>query len=137
MNDSYNLRMTESRKAIMSALCGARWHPTADEVYLTVRKVVPRVSLATVYRNLDFLAKAGMIRTVAVAGEQRRYDGSLSEHHHIRCSVCGRIDDVDLVHPLNISELLSNDERYDVQGYTLCFVGVCKECSGNGDARNG
>lgn len=136
MNDSHNLRMTDSRKAIMSVLTGARWHPTADEVYLLVRKTVPRVSLATVYRNLDLLAKAGLIRTVAVAGEQRRYDGTLSDHHHIRCSVCGRIDDVDLESPLSVSELLSDDEGYSVQGYTLCFVGVCKECAGNGGARN-
>jgi Fe2+ or Zn2+ uptake regulation protein len=91
-----------------------------------------KVSLGTVYRNLDLLATQGLIRTLATAGEQRRYDGTLEEHHHIRCEVCGRIDDIELGKTERLDELLVDDTGYEVHGYTLCFVGVCKECAGNG-----
>ena len=136
MSDNQTLRMTESRKAILSALSNVKAHPTADEVYLMVRRDVPNVSLGTVYRNLDILAKRGLIRALATAGEPRRYDGMLEEHHHIVCEVCGRIDDVEVGDTEPLEELVVDCEGYEVHGYTLCFAGVCRECSGNGKDRN-
>ena len=132
MNSSNSVRMTQSRKAILSALAGTTAHPTADEVCVMVRETLPRVSLGTVYRNLDVLAKHGLIRTLAEAGEQRRYDGKLEDHHHIRCDVCGRVDDIELTEPGRVEGLLEDGRGYDVRGYTLCFNGVCRECAGNG-----
>ena len=132
MSDSPAIRMTQSRKAILSALGRTRAHPTADEVYSLVRAELPKVSLGTVYRNLDLLAKEGLIRALAMAGEQRRYDGVLDEHHHIRCEVCGRVDDIELGNTERLEELLVDDRGYEVHGYTLCFTGVCRECAGNG-----
>lgn len=136
MNENRDLRMTESRRAILAALSGTRAHPTADEVYTMVRKKLPRVSLGTVYRNLDILARGGLIRTIAEAGEQRRYDGTMSEHHHIRCTVCGRVEDVELDPSAALDHMIRDDRGYSVQGYTLCFEGVCRECAGNGGALN-
>jgi Fur family ferric uptake transcriptional regulator len=132
MNNGRAIRMTESRKAILSALSRTTAHPTADEVYSLVRAELPKVSLGTVYRNLDLLAKQGLIRALAIAGEQRRYDGMLDDHHHIRCEVCGRIDDVEFGNTERLDELLVDDRGYEVHGYTLCFTGVCRECAGNG-----
>ena len=132
MSDRPAIRMTESRKAILSALGGTRAHPTADEVYSMVRAELPKGSLGTVYRNLHLLAKQGLIRTLATAGEQRRYDGMLDDHHHIRCEVCGRIDDIELGNNERLDEFLVDSRGYEVHGYRLCFTGVCKECAGNG-----
>lgn len=132
MSDGHAIRMTQSRKAILSALGRTKAHPTADEVYSIVREQLPKVSLGTVYRNLDLLAKQGLIRTLATAGEQRRYDGVLDDHHHIRCEVCGRIDDIELANTERLDELVVGGKGYEVHGYTLCFVGICRECAGNG-----
>ena len=132
MSDRSAVRMTESRKAIISALSATKAHPTADEVYSIVRAELPKVSLGTVYRNLDLLAKQGLIRTLATAGEQRRYDGMLDDHHHIRCEICGRIDDIELGNTDRLEELVIDGRGYEVHGYTLCFTGVCRECAGNG-----
>ena len=132
MSNSQAIRMTESRKAILSVLGRTTAHPTADEVYLMVRAKLPKVSLGTVYRNLDVLAKQGLIRTLAAAGEQRRYDGMLDDHHHIRCEVCGRVDDIELGNTERLAELVVDGGGYDVHGYRLCFIGVCRECAGNG-----
>lgn len=132
MSDSQAIRMTQSRKAILTALSAAELHPTADDVYSIVREELPKISLGTVYRNLDLLAKHGFIRALATAGEPRRYDGMLEEHHHIRCDVCGRIDDVTLGRTEPFEELVVDGAGYEVHGYTLCFKGVCRECAGNG-----
>jgi Fur family ferric uptake transcriptional regulator len=124
--------MTESRKAILSALGAAHSHPSAEEVYAMVRAAVPKVSLGTVYRNLDLLVREGLVRTVATAGEPRRYDSVLEDHHHIRCEVCGRLDDVELGDGQRLEELIADDRGYEVHGYTLHFIGTCGECAGNG-----
>jgi Fur family ferric uptake transcriptional regulator len=129
MGDGRPLRMTESRKAILSALEGDHSHPTADEVYETVRRSIPRISLGTVYRNLDLLAREGLITAISDAGEQRRYDAGRSQHHHVRCEVCGRLDDVTLDDPHAIEQMLSERCGYEIHGYRLCFVGVCGRCS--------
>lgn len=120
--------MTESRKAILSVLSAVELHPTADEVYSIVREQLPKISLGTVYRNLDLLAKHGFIRALATAGEPRRYDGMLEEHHHIRCEVCGRIDDVAIGHTVPFEELIVDEAGYEVHGCRLCYTGVCTEC---------
>lgn len=129
MNVSRPMRMTESRKAILSVLRATRGHPTADEIHRLVREELPRISLGTVYRNLDRLEKEGLIRTLVAAGQQRRYDGVLREHHHIRCERCGRVDDIELKDAAEVEELVVDGRGYELRGYTLCFVGLCSECA--------
>lgn len=129
MMEDHELRMTESRKAILSALECTRSHPTADEVYEIVREELPRVSLATVYRNLDLLAREGLVTVLSEAGEQRRYDVAGPRHHHVRCEVCGRLDDVALEDPDAVEEMLRDASGYEIHGYSLCFVGTCSRCS--------
>jgi Fur family ferric uptake transcriptional regulator len=130
MTDDHVLRMTESRKAILSVLRCTTSHPTADEIYEMVRERIPRVSLGTVYRNLDLLAREGLVTVLSEAGEQRRYDAAGARHHHVRCEVCGRLDDVTLEDPDAIQEMLKDAGGYEIHGYSLCFVGRCRSCSG-------
>jgi Fur family ferric uptake transcriptional regulator len=120
--------MTESRRAILEALEETASHPTADEVYEIVRERLPKVSLGTVYRNLDLLAREGLIAAISDAGEQRRYDVAGSHHHHVRCEVCGRLDDVAIDRSEEIEDMLSDRCGYEIHGYRLCFVGVCQDC---------
>jgi Fur family ferric uptake transcriptional regulator len=126
------LRMTENRRAILSALAKAKVHPTAEDVHRIVRRSLPRISLGTVYRNLDVLEREGLVRTVNVAGEQRRYDAVLEDHHHVVCESCGRIDDVEVRDAQRLEALLVDGKGYQVHGCTLCFTGVCRECAANG-----
>ncbi|MBN2566158.1 MAG: transcriptional repressor [Candidatus Eisenbacteria bacterium] len=121
--------MTESRREILSALENSESHPTADELHELVRARLPRISLGTIYRNLDILAREGLITVLTDAGAQRRYDGMERHHHHVRCSVCGRLDDVTLDNPDEIRQLLVDSKGYDIRGYTLCFTGLCRSCA--------
>lgn len=128
MGSETTLRMTRQRRAILDELQSMRAHPTADDVYARVRRRLPRVSLGTVYRNLERLSADGVIRTLTLAGKQRRFDGSPEEHDHVRCVRCGRIDDVPTSPMGDAAERIRRTLSYDIIGRRLEFVGVCPKC---------
>lgn len=87
-------RWTKQKAAVLAAVKGAKHHPDAKWVYEEVRREIPNISLGTVYRVLASLSAEGLIREVPQAGGPSLYDGNTQEHLHIRCSRCGRIEDV-------------------------------------------
>ncbi len=121
-------RMTRQRKVILEELRAAHDHPTADEIYQRVRRKLPRISLGTVYRNLQTLASDGQVRTLS-DGDRTRYDGALHEHCHVRCALCGRVADVP-AQTLATGPGASGDFR--ILGYKVEFVGICRQCERQG-----
>ncbi len=71
-------------------------HPTADQVYDEVRKVIPNISKGTVYRNLLVLEEVGAIVRLHVDGTLSRYEIKRKNHYHFRCEKCGRVSDIDM-----------------------------------------
>lgn len=103
-------------------------HPTADELYARVRERLPHISLATVYRNLDLMARHGVIRKLEMAGSQSRYDGMIDLHYHVRCVHCGCVEDVHVPHDVVDVRQLEAPEGYRLLGHRLEFVGECPRC---------
>src|SRR5436309_6245221 len=93
--DDSRLRCTPQRYAVMAFLMECNGHPTAAEIFKAVNRVDPRSSRATTYNNLRDLAKAGLIREVAVEGRAGRFDLEGMRHHHFVCDRCGSVEDVD------------------------------------------
>jgi len=89
------MRLTTQRQIILEELSKVKTHPTASELYDMVRKRLPRIGLGTVYRNLELMAENGMILKLEVGGTQKRFDATTDTHYHIRCSGCGKVDDID------------------------------------------
>jgi Fur family peroxide stress response transcriptional regulator len=106
-------------------------HPTAEMVLTTARESDPRISLATVYRNLDRLVDAGQIKKFAVPGTADRYDASTSEHYHAQCNRCGRIFDIKI--PLDdcITDAARVQAGLDVNEIQLMASGICDKCKYN------
>lgn len=129
------LRMTRQRKVILEELRKENIHPTADMLYEMVRKRLPRVSLGTVYRNLEILTALGEIQTLEISGSQKRYDGIPQKHYHIRCMHCGRMDDAPIAPMNRIEDALYGSTVYTIMGHRLEFIGLCPQCSQNEDAR--
>src|SRR2546428_13877357 len=90
---AHGLRLTRPRRLILDVLRATDAHPTAAFVYQRVRRRLPRVSLATVYRNLRMLAAEGLLAERADAGGMR-FDGNTGPHDHFTCLACGRLYDV-------------------------------------------
>lgn len=122
-------RMTRQRAVILEELRKVTSHPTADELYGLVRGRLPRISLGTVYRNLDFLTETGEILKLEAAGSTKRFDGNTAWHQHVRCTHCGRIGDVMTPRtPPGIDGL--HAEGFAITGARVEYDGVCERCTG-------
>ena len=125
---SKNLRVTPQRRVILEELCKLESHPTADELYEKVRKRLPKVSLGTIYRNLDLLSAEGVIQKLHAGNSQMRFDGNPEAHMHIICLHCGRVADVQS--SPDTSELCESVETdFTVLGCTVLLHGICPECA--------
>jgi len=123
------MRMTRQRKIILEELRKVKTHPSADEIYEMVRLRLPRISLGTVYRNLEILSELGEIQKLQLSGALKRFDWDTSKHYHIRCVRCNRVDDAPIA-PLNqIEDELYESTVFEIIGHNLEFVGLCPECS--------
>lgn len=121
------LRMTHQREIILQELGKSPGHPAADELHQRVKKKLPRISLATVYRNLEILAGAGVIKKIEISGRQKRFDWNLQQHNHIYCVRCHRVDNIALAPGPQV--LRPEDDRgYAVTGCRVEFAGLCPEC---------
>jgi len=129
------MRMTKQRRLILEELRSTNDHPTADMLYDRVRKHLPRISLGTVYRNLEILTALGEIQTLELSGSQKRYDGVPGKHYHIRCLNCGRLDDAPIAPLSRLEDELYESTVYTIMGHRLEFVGLCPECSRDQKAR--
>lgn len=121
-------RVTAQRQAVLDELRRVCSHPTAEELYRAVRKRIPRISLGTVYRNLQALSRAGLARKLAGDGSRMRFDGRVDEHIHVRCSRCGRVDDVEVSPVPDLSAVVTGRAGYRLTGCRLEYVGVCAGC---------
>ena len=123
------LRMTNQRRVILQELTKSCAHLTADELYDLVRKKLPKISLATVYRNLEILSGSGVIAKLEVSGRQKRYDADVSMHHHIYCVKCHRVDNLEgYTSEVDMTEIASHDQ-YVITGYRLDISGICPQCA--------
>lgn len=121
--------MTRQRQIILEELRKVDTHPSADQVYETVRKRLPRISLGTVYRNLEILSELGEIQKLELGGDLKRFDRNSNKHYHIRCMNCGRVDDAPIA-PLNqVEDELYGATVYTIIGHRLEFEGLCPQCS--------
>ncbi len=121
-------RMTIQKKNILEYLRSVKSHPTAEMVYNNVKHEVPKITLATVYRNLNQLADDKIILKLEVNGEFR-FDGDLSHHQHCICKGCGKI--IDLFQPEISKSALNNIQtnNFTPDGVKVIFTGLCSECN--------
>ena len=128
MTHSSTHRSTKQRQVILDVLEHTKSHPTADEVYQLVRKKIPRISLGTIYRNLEKLSASGTITKIENAGGQNRYDGDAAPHYHARCCECGKIKDVELDPIKEINQVACEIEQFNITDHKLEFIGLCHHC---------
>ncbi len=119
-------KVTPQRLAVARAVLGSREHPTADEVFRTVRRDFPSMSLTTVYHTLDTLRALGEVAELR-AGDAVRFDPNRAPHHHLRCVTCGRIVDIDRGDaPVPIPPSVATE--YEILDYHVQFTGYCTTC---------
>jgi len=128
MANSDFVRHTRQRQAILEELKMTDTHPTAAQLHARVQNRLPKISLGTVYRNLELLVQNGMARKLQFGGSNARYDGDLHDHYHIRCLECGRLDDIPAKATKLNPDRVKSMKGYKIVGHRLEFVGICKDC---------
>jgi Fur family peroxide stress response transcriptional regulator len=127
------LSVTRQRLAIFEALAASREHPSAEDIYRAVRRRVPRLSLATVYKNLEALREIGAVSDVNALHEHGRYEAALPgtgvgvPHHHLVCVKCRKVVDL---HDPGLDVLRVADARgFEVRALKVQVEGVCPQCA--------
>lgn len=131
------LKYSRQREAILAYLHSTKEHPTAEVIYEQVRKEYPRISLATVYRNLNLLASCGKVIKVNCGDGFEHFDGNTSQHYHFLCNECGRVLDLK-VKDLDcmIDKAITNFDGI-IHGHNTYFYGTCSDCQQSKIAENG
>ncbi len=117
-------RNTLQKEIIRSTLCSLKTHPTAPMLYEHIHRTHPSISRSTVYRILGQMVDEGTILRLGVAGSENRYDGWTEQHSHIRCRICGRVDDFPAVEVSPVTD----SGGYCIESCSVVYSGVCPQC---------
>lgn len=120
-------RNTRQRAVILEKLREMTSHPAADEIFAMTRASLPHISLGTVYRNLELLTRQGEILCLENGSSQKRFDGNVMPHHHVRCTQCGRLSDIETDISLPPVGSIKVD-GFTLTGAQIVFEGVCSRC---------
>ena len=124
-------RITGQRKAILDYLVSTREHPSAYKIFEEVKKVQPRLSLATVYNTLQVLTQNALIKMLTFR-EDNRYEANLSFHINLICTSCGSIQDFEAETHMSPAEVRQK-MGFEVMTYRMEYHGLCSECKVKAD----
>lgn len=122
------LKCSKQRNAVLDYLRSVTSHPTAEMVYQAIRIQFPKVSLGTVYRNLNLLTEQGEILRLNCGDGVDHFDATVEAHDHFICRVCGSIFDLPLVHMEEVDRQAGQARIGRVEGHELYFYGTCRKC---------
>lgn len=122
------VRHSKQRDAIFDNLCSRYDHPTAEDIYFSLKPSIPALSLATVYRNLSQLEADRKIIRIESAGTAR-YDGNISLHYHLACIGCGGVFDVFMENDCGLCKKAAEVFDGKIISHSVLFTGYCSSCS--------
>jgi Fe2+ or Zn2+ uptake regulation protein len=128
-------RVTPQRRAIIQVLLDDHSHPTAEQVFTHVRGEMPNISPATVYNTLHELVEMGALLELDLGLGERRYDVTTTDHAHLVCLTCGRVEDVP--YDFNTLTLPSKHAHgFEVVDHSVVFRGYCPACASQEEDQN-
>ncbi len=113
------------RCRILEYMRNHRNHPTADQIYIDLRPMLPSLSKMTVYNTLRVLQAKGFLRDVCIEPIETRYDCVLHDHGHFKCMVCGNVFDFDMPQDTFSADML---EGFRINQRDVFYRGVCPDC---------
>jgi Fur family transcriptional regulator, peroxide stress response regulator len=126
-------KRSKQREAIIRILKNTASHPSAEWIYEQVKKEIPDIGLATVYRNLRLLKKSGDVLEMHTTNDTARFDGCTANHYHFCCDRCGQILDLDEPVDTSIDSRIARKTGLKILGHSLVFSGLCPDCQQHSD----
>lgn len=134
---SVKMKYSKQKDEMLKLLRSGRLnHPCAAEVYAEMKRIMPEIGIATVYRNLNVLVEAGLLLRLTLAGEPDRFDFRLDSHNHAICDKCGEVFDFECSSIGDISKKLLQDNDFKVTTTNIFVRGLCKKCRGACEVKN-
>ena len=121
------MNYSKQRESMLRILRSTKSHPTANEIYMEMRKTDSKISLGTVYRNLNLLCVNGIILRIDTNHDSVHYDGCVEPHCHFVCSDCKRVFDLEL-DTSDLDDKVREETDFTVSGHSLVFYGKCNNC---------
>ncbi len=122
-------RVTRQRLLVANALAADGRQLTADQLYDRLRRQQPGIGRATVFRTLETLVEAGVARRLELDGHVYAYVACLpAHHHHVACTICGRVEEIDEAYITPIAQRLATDLGFEIEDARLDFYGRCATC---------
>ena len=122
------IKYSRQRECIKDYLMHTDTHPTADMVYQHVRELFPKVSLGTVYRNLNLLTELGEIKKLDCGDGYDHFDADIDPHYHVVCTKCQGVYDLHMDPIDHVNVLAGAHFNGMITGHHIMFYGVCEEC---------
>ena len=122
------MNFSKQRAQVLETLQENVVHPTAEYLYDILKKKNPKISLATLYRNLNQLAKAGMIKKIEGLENSAHFDHNTHRHYHFICDKCKKVYDIDAEVAPDIISKTEKETGFCITGHDIVFHGVCREC---------
>lgn len=123
-----DIRMTSQRYAILKFLAIDGNHPTANDIYEHLRDDFPKMSVATVYNNLNFFQEAGIVQELPFGESSSHFDLTDTRHYHVVCNRCGKVVDFDYSGLENVEDTVEKLTNFKVDGHEFKVTGLCQEC---------
>jgi len=124
------IRYSRQREAIKDYLLSVQTHPTAETVYENIREIFPKISLGTVYRNLNFLVEHGEALRLGCGDGYVHFDGYILPHNHFYCRLCKSLIDLEMDPIGHIDKIANAGFNGTIEGHTVLFHGICPACLG-------
>ncbi len=123
------LKYSRQREYIKSCLAATNTHPTASDIYQTVKEEFPKISLGTVYRNLSLLVDLGEARRLSDTNGTDHFDAITKPHAHFVCNVCSRVRDFASPIEQAAADLAEDGFTGEITDYDIYFYGKCPACA--------
>ncbi len=132
----HRIKVTPQRLEIYRVALHSKEHPSAEDIYHTVRAKLPTISLDTVYRTLSSLERWGLLFKVAVVDDKSRFDANMAPHHHLICTECNTVTDFwwPEFDELSLPEEVKHWGDLKIRASQM--VGVCARCSAKNKKRS-
>jgi Fur family ferric uptake transcriptional regulator len=122
-------RMTPQRLMIVSAIEDSDGHISAEEIYTQVVAKYPHVNISTVYRTLELLKQLGLVtETDFGEGRVRYHPAGKGHHHHLVCTGCGAVIDLDESSLSSLKGMLLREYKFTADLKHLAIFGRCSKC---------
>ncbi len=122
------MNYSKQREKILEVLTNNAVHPTAEQLLEFLKREDSNVGITTLYRNLNQLAEARVIKKIEGLESSAHFDHNTFEHYHFICNECKRVFDIPSDVAPNLVKNTQSATGFHITDYDIVFHGICSEC---------